>query len=46
MIKAELELMLGEKDESGIDLDRVRDLLDLCSGMLETKHHVFSKIVT
>ncbi|KAK5933843.1 hypothetical protein CgunFtcFv8_014293 [Champsocephalus gunnari] len=31
VIKAELELMLGEKDECGIDLDRVRDLLDLCS---------------
>ncbi|KAK5872315.1 hypothetical protein PBY51_013029 [Eleginops maclovinus] len=31
VIKAELELMQGEKDESGIDLDKVRNLLDLCT---------------
>ncbi|KAK1900808.1 Separin [Dissostichus eleginoides] len=31
VIKAELELMQGEKDESGMDLDKVRNLLDLCT---------------
>ncbi|KAL3058487.1 hypothetical protein OYC64_010606 [Pagothenia borchgrevinki] len=31
VIKAELELMQGEKDESGFDLDKVRHLLDLCT---------------
>ena len=46
VIKAELELMQGEKDESGFDLDKVRHLLDLCTGLLETKHHVFSNILT
>ena len=32
MVKAELELMKGEREESGFDLDKVRNLLDLCTG--------------
>ncbi|KAM3621454.1 uncharacterized protein V6R79_011383 [Siganus canaliculatus] len=31
VMKAELELMMGERDESGIDLDKVRNLLELCT---------------
>ncbi|XP_068171684.1 separin isoform X2 [Antennarius striatus] len=31
VMKAELELMQGEKEESGIDLDKVRKLLELCT---------------
>ncbi|TKS71578.1 Separin [Collichthys lucidus] len=31
VIKAELELMQGEREESGIDLDKVRNLLELCT---------------
>ncbi|XP_038552604.1 separin [Micropterus salmoides] len=31
VMKAELELMQGEREESGIDLDRVRNLLELCT---------------
>ncbi|XP_041639099.1 separin [Cheilinus undulatus] len=31
VMKAELELMHGEKEESGIDLDKVRNLLELCT---------------
>ncbi|KAF1391553.1 hypothetical protein PFLUV_G00043310 [Perca fluviatilis] len=30
VMKAELELMQGEREESGLDLDQVRNLLDLC----------------
>lgn len=33
-MKAELELMQGEREESGIDLDKVRTLLELCTGLL------------
>lgn len=33
-MKAELELMQGEREESGIDLDKVRNLLELCTGQL------------
>jgi len=36
-MKAELELMQGEREESRIDLDKVRNLLELCTGMLNTK---------
>lgn len=32
MIKAELELMKGEREECGFDLDKVRNLLELCTG--------------
>ncbi|KAF3689764.1 Separin [Channa argus] len=31
VIKAELELMQGEREESGFDLEKVRNLLDLCT---------------
>ncbi|XP_039972012.1 LOW QUALITY PROTEIN: separin [Xiphias gladius] len=31
VMKAELELMQGEREESGIDLDKVRNLLELCT---------------
>ncbi|XP_058488332.1 separin isoform X2 [Solea solea] len=31
VIKAELELMQGEREESGADLDNVRNLLELCT---------------
>ncbi|XP_055365258.1 separin isoform X2 [Betta splendens] len=31
VIKAELELMQGEREESGYDLDKVRNLLELCT---------------
>ncbi|XP_074489400.1 separin [Sebastes fasciatus] len=31
VMKAELELMLGEREESRIDLDKVRNLLELCT---------------
>lgn len=37
MIKAELELMQGEREESGFDLDKVRNLLELCTGQLNTQ---------
>lgn len=33
VMKAELELMQGEREESGLDLDKVRHLLDICSGL-------------
>uniref|UniRef100_A0A3Q3JR04 separase n=1 Tax=Monopterus albus TaxID=43700 RepID=A0A3Q3JR04_MONAL len=32
VMKAELELMQGEREESEIDLDKVRNLLELCTG--------------
>ncbi|XP_071396976.1 separin [Centroberyx affinis] len=31
VVKAELELMQGEREESGFDLDKVRNLLELCT---------------
>lgn len=37
MVKAELELMQGEREESGFDLDKVRNLLELCTGWLNEK---------
>lgn len=36
VMKAELELMQGEREESGIDLDKVRNLLELCTGLFNT----------
>lgn len=33
-MKAELELMQGEREESRTDLDKVRNLLELCTGEL------------
>uniref|UniRef100_A0A4W5M5H5 separase n=1 Tax=Hucho hucho TaxID=62062 RepID=A0A4W5M5H5_9TELE len=36
VIKAELELMKGEREECGFDLDKVRNLLELCTGTLLT----------
>ena len=32
MVKAELEMMKGEREESGFDLDKVKNLLELCMG--------------
>ena len=32
-MKAELELLQGEREESGMDLDKVRFLLELCTGL-------------
>lgn len=32
VVKAELELMKGETEECGLDLDKVRNLLELCTG--------------
>uniref|UniRef100_UPI0037E95384 separin n=1 Tax=Semicossyphus pulcher TaxID=241346 RepID=UPI0037E95384 len=31
VMKAELELLQGEREESGLDLDKVRNLLELCT---------------
>lgn len=39
MIKAELELIQGETRECGSDLNRVADLLDLCTGHYKTQLH-------
>lgn len=36
-MKAELELMQGEKEESGLDLDQVRNLLEICTGLVNTQ---------
>lgn len=32
VLKAELELMKGASEASGLDLEQVRNLLDLCTG--------------
>uniref|UniRef100_A0A665W0V1 separase n=1 Tax=Echeneis naucrates TaxID=173247 RepID=A0A665W0V1_ECHNA len=37
VMKAELELMQGEREESKIDLGKVRNLLELCTGQLNVK---------
>uniref|UniRef100_A0A3B4TT27 separase n=1 Tax=Seriola dumerili TaxID=41447 RepID=A0A3B4TT27_SERDU len=37
VMKAELELMQGEREESRLDLDKVRNLLELCTGQLHTR---------
>ena len=39
--KAELELMRGKIEESGFDLDRVRDLLEPGTGQQTTQHCQF-----
>lgn len=33
VMKAELELMHGEREESRMDLDKVRNLLETCTGL-------------
>lgn len=38
-MKAELELMQGEREESGMDLDKVRTLLEICTGLLNATLH-------
>uniref|UniRef100_A0A671W5X4 separase n=1 Tax=Sparus aurata TaxID=8175 RepID=A0A671W5X4_SPAAU len=37
VMKAELELLQGEREESGMDLDKVRFLLELCTGLLNVQ---------
>lgn len=32
VMKAELELMQGEREESALDLEKVRTLLEICTG--------------
>lgn len=41
-MKAELELMQGEREESAIDLEKVRNLLEICTGLLNIKFHLFN----
>lgn len=36
-MKAELELMQGEREESRMDLDKVRNLLEICTGLLNAE---------
>ena len=36
-MKAELELMQGEREESSTDLENVRNLLDLCTGQFNAQ---------
>lgn len=38
-MKAELELMQGERDESVVDLEKVRNLLEICTGNVQV--HLF-----
>lgn len=42
VMKAELELMQGEKEESAIDLEKVRNLLEICTGLLNVQFHLFN----
>lgn len=42
VMKAELELMQGEKEESAIDLEKVRNLLEICTGLLNVHFHLFN----
>lgn len=44
VVKAELELMQGEKEESGFDLDKVRHLLELCIDFSNQKQKLERKI--
>ena len=37
VVKAELEMMKGEREESGFDLDKVKNLLELCTGESTTQ---------
>lgn len=39
VLKAELELMQGEREESAIDLDKVRNLLEICTGLSNVQFH-------
>lgn len=41
-MKAELELIQGEKEESAIDLEKVRNLLEICTGLLNVQFHLFN----
>lgn len=41
-MKAELELMQGEREESAIDLEKVRNLLEICTGLLNVQFHLFN----
>lgn len=41
-MKAELELMQGEKEESALDLEKVRNLLEICRGLLNVQFHLFN----
>lgn len=41
VMKAELELMKGASEESRLDLDKVRNLLEICSG-LENSIYTFT----
>lgn len=40
VLKAELELMQGEREESAIDLDKVRNLLEICTGLSNVQFHL------
>lgn len=40
VVKAELELMQGDREESGFDLDKVRNILELCTGHLKAQLYV------
>lgn len=40
VLKAELELMQGEREESAIDLDKVRNLLEICTGTSNVQFHL------
>lgn len=46
VMKAELELMQGEREESRVDLDKVRNLLELCTGPLKTQLMIHATSVT
>lgn len=41
-MKAELELMQGEREETAIDLEKVRNLLDICTGLIILQVHLFN----
>ncbi|KAM7401999.1 hypothetical protein PAMP_017275 [Pampus punctatissimus] len=44
VVKAELELMQGEREESGFDLDKVRNLLELCTDFTDQEQKAEVKI--
>ncbi|XP_076013098.1 separin [Genypterus blacodes] len=44
VVKAELELMQGEREESGFDLDKVRNILELCTDFSDQEHKAEVKI--
>ncbi|XP_044204007.1 separin [Thunnus albacares] len=44
VVKAELELMQGEREESGFDLDKVRNLLELCTDFSDQEKKAEVKI--